>query len=99
MVIISKPAQKDLRQIHDYIAKDSLHYAREVLLTILETIKSIEPFPYKGRVVPEIQDENIREIFVHSYRIVYRIRDSIEVAAVIHAKRDFAEAEKDRIPR
>lgn len=87
-----------MRQIHDYIAKDSLHYAREVVLTIMESIRTIESFPQKGRIVPEIQNESIREIFVHSYRIIYRIRGSVEVAAIIHAKRDFTEAVKDRIP-
>jgi addiction module RelE/StbE family toxin len=92
MVKISKSALADLKSIYLYISRDSIHYAREVILTITEHIKTIESFPYKGRVVPEIQDENIREIFVHSYRIIYRVRDNIEVAAVIHAKRDFSEA-------
>ncbi len=97
MVKISKPAREDLRQIYDYIAKDSSHYAHEVINTIIETIKLIEPFPHKGRIVPEIEDENIRETFIYSYRIVYRIRNSIEVAAVIHAKRNFSNAIKDRL--
>lgn len=87
-----------MRQIYDYIARDSLHYAREVVLTIIESIRTIEPFPLKGRIVPEIQDDTIREIFVYSYRIIYRIRSTVEVAAIIHAKRDFSEAAKDRIP-
>ncbi|MFH0975122.1 MAG: type II toxin-antitoxin system RelE/ParE family toxin [Spirochaetota bacterium] len=99
MVKISKPAREDLRQIHDYIARDSRHYAHEVIIIILENIKLIESFPRKGRIVPEIQDDNIREILVYSYRIVYRIRTSVEVAAVVHAKRDFSNAVKDRFSR
>ena len=51
-----------MRQIYDYIARDSLHYAREVVLTIIESIRTIEPFPLKGRIVPEIQDDTIRNI-------------------------------------
>ena len=98
MVKISKPARADLKSIYRYISRDSIHYAREVILTITEQIKTIKAFPFRGRVVPEIQDENIREIFVHSYRIIYRIRGNIEVAAVIHAKREFSEAIKDHIP-
>ena len=98
MVKISRPAVSDLRQVYDYIARDSVHYAREVILTIIENINTIEHFPWKGRVVPEILDDNIREIFVYSYRIVYRISNSIEVAAIIHAKRDFNNSVKDRIP-
>ena len=41
-----------------------------------------------GRIVPEVGDETIRERFVYSYRLVYRIEpDRILVVAVIHGKR------------
>ena len=83
MVKISKPAREDLRQIYDYIAKDSLFYAREVVNNIIEAIKLIEPFPEKGRIVPELEVDNIRETFIYSY--------------LIHAKKDFENAVKDRI--
>jgi len=62
MVKISRPAVSDLRQIYDFIARDSVHYAREVIQTILEHIDKIEPYPLKGRIVPEINDADIREI-------------------------------------
>lgn len=40
-----------------------------------------------GRIVPEIGQENIRERFVYSYRLIYRIRnDTITIAAVIHGR-------------
>jgi len=41
-----------------------------------------------GRVVPELGHSTIREHFIYSYRIVYRIHgDDIHVLAVIHGKR------------
>ena len=41
-----------------------------------------------GRVVPEIGDENIRELFIYSYRVIYRIeKERILIVAVIHGKR------------
>jgi len=41
-----------------------------------------------GRVVPEMGDESIRERFIYSYRLVYRIEpERILVVAVIHGKR------------
>lgn len=41
-----------------------------------------------GRVVPELSDENIRERFVYSYRVIYRVEDDrILVVPVIHGKR------------
>jgi plasmid stabilization system protein ParE len=38
--------------------------------------------------VPELNDENIREWFAYSYRIIYRIDEgTITVAAIIHGRR------------
>ncbi|MCX7106222.1 MAG: type II toxin-antitoxin system RelE/ParE family toxin [Methylococcales bacterium] len=44
--------------------------------------------PEMGRVVPEIGQKNIRERFVYSYRVIYRIElEQILVVAVIHGSR------------
>lgn len=41
-------------------------------------------------MVPEVRDPAIRETFLHSYRILYRVdRDPILILAVIHGARDF----------
>ena len=44
-----------------------------------------------GRVVPEINNESIRELLVYSYRLVYQISqdDEIQVLALIHSKKQF----------
>ena len=88
MVRWSAAASRDLRSIFDYIARDSRHYARQVVDTILATADDIEPFTERGRVVPEIDDESIREVFVYSYRVIYERRhDDVVVIAVIHGRR------------
>ena len=39
-------------------------------------------------MVPEADDENLREVFAYSYRIIYRVEtDAVVVVAVIHGKR------------
>jgi hypothetical protein len=41
-----------------------------------------------GRVVPEIGDENIREWFAYSYRVIYQIENEVvTIAAIVHGKR------------
>jgi len=41
-----------------------------------------------GRIVSEICDKNVRERFVYSYRLIYRIKGyTITILAVIHGKR------------
>ncbi len=93
MVIWTEPAKEDLKQIYKYIFESSPYYAEKVRMTIIEKTEGIDSFPRMGRVVPELMDENVREIFVYSYRIIYEILpDMITINTVIHGKRDFNEA-------
>jgi len=48
----------------------------------------VENYPRLGRVVPELGIEDIREIILGSYRLIYRIRlDEIQVVTVHHGAR------------
>jgi addiction module RelE/StbE family toxin len=90
MVIWSKPAKQDLKQIFEYIARDSRFYAKKVVNNIVEKSISLDLSPRRGRVVPEINDPDIREIFIYSYRLMYQITpDNIYILGVIQGKRDF----------
>ena len=90
MVRWTKPAKLDLKQIHDYIARDSRYYAERVSLEIVEKSEILNSFPDAGRIVPEIGNPNIRELFLYSYRLIYEIfPDKIEILALIHGKRNF----------
>jgi toxin ParE1/3/4 len=54
----------------------------------LTQIKRISEFPELGRIVPEIEVESIREIFIYSYRLIYQVlENNILIVAVIHGKR------------
>jgi len=56
--------------------------------TILELTRKFSRFPLAGRIVPEFKDENIREWFAYSYRIIYRLDENvITVAAIVHGRR------------
>ena len=59
----SPRAIEDLDAIAQYIAADSTAYAAAVIKTVLNTTRKLSPFPFSGRVVPELGDENIREWF------------------------------------
>ena len=84
----SPEAIEDIDSIAGYIARDSEFYARSVVNEILSFGTKIAEEPLIGRIVPELDDENIRERFVYSYRVVYTIEDTvITVVAVIHGKR------------
>ena len=84
----SPEALEDLESIAEYIERDSLFYAQSVVSKILGASRNIKEFPLIGRVVPELGDENIRERFIYSYRLVYQMKQqNILIVAVIHGKR------------
>ena len=91
MVIVwSTPAREDLRLIHQYIAHDSKRYATRVIQDITDKVETLLELPRLGRSVPEIGEDNVREISMYSYRILYElINDTVYIHGVIHKRRHF----------
>ena len=90
MVTWSDHAKADLRHIHDFIAADSRHYAKKVTQAIVDKTLQLSELPRIGKVVPEINDKDIRELHLYSYRILYEVKtDHIHVLAVVHMRQDF----------
>ncbi len=87
-IVWSEEALEDIEEIAAYIAKDSPTYAQSVVSKFFEKAELLEDFVKLGRVVPELGDTTIREIFVHSYRLIYKIETyEIIIVAVVHGKR------------
>jgi len=87
-VVWSPRALDDVDSIAEYISRDSPAYASAVVLRIIAITQSVSQLSLAGRVVPEFNDDGIRERFVYSYRIIYQIgRTEIIIAAVIHGRR------------
>jgi toxin ParE1/3/4 len=87
-VVWSARAIADVDAIAAYIATNSPSYARTVARKILTSTRSLAEFPFSGRIVPEVGDDSLREVFVYSYRVIYRVRqDEVVVTAVIHGRR------------
>jgi plasmid stabilization system protein ParE len=40
---------------------------------IFKKVESLSKYPERGRIVPEANREEIREVFENSYRIIYRV--------------------------
>ena len=71
----SARAMRDLDQIAVYIARDNPKAAREWIGKLRKTARNAARMPLAARIVPEIQRDDVREVFLHSYRIVYGVRD------------------------
>jgi toxin ParE1/3/4 len=88
----SPQAADDLEAVRDFIARDSVQYAKLVVQRIVATIDLLATSPQIGRVVPELPNRGLRELIVGAYRIVYRHRhddDIVEIVTIFHGARLF----------
>jgi len=70
-------AAVDLGEAAEYIARDSPVYAASLVSQAHCASRSLSTLAERGRVVPEFNDPNRRELFVASYRLIYRIADEM----------------------
>jgi addiction module RelE/StbE family toxin len=82
-------AADDLQAIYDFIGRDSPHYAQLVVEDLLAAIDRLERFPLMGRQVPERRREDLRELMMPPYRIVYRVGEVIRILTIFRASRLF----------
>ena len=88
----SNVAKQDMQSIYDFIARDSVYYANEYTDKLFESAERLEEFPYSGRIVPEIGDENVREIIYGVYRLMYYIderKNIVTVTQISHGSQQF----------
>jgi len=71
----SEEALEDIKYIATYIEKDSPTYAKSVVSKFFEKAEILQEFSELGRKVPELNDTTICEIFVYSYRLIYKLYD------------------------
>jgi toxin ParE1/3/4 len=86
-LIWTELSTEDLKEIFDYIAKDSVRYASITLNKIYNREQDIIYNPYVGRIVPEINIKVIREVISGNYRIVYKIINEYQVDRSLKADR------------
>ena len=78
-------AVEHLLAIYERIAQDAPLYAQRMVDRLTKRSEQIATFPESGRMVPEYDAPDIREVIESPYRIIYRIKtDQIDVLAVVH---------------
>lgn len=84
-VVWATPGWDDLEAAAEYIARDSEFYAAAFVEEARQAAVSLADFAERGQVVPEFDDESIRELLVKPYRLVYKITDDhVFIVAFIH---------------
>ena len=79
-----------LDDIYDYIGRDAPLYAEHFVQQLIGAVDRLETFPLSGRLVPEAERNDIREVIFQHYRILYWIvsEERIDIISVMHGSRD-----------
>jgi len=89
-LVWSPRALTDLEEIRTYIEADSPAWADLTVRRLVASVERLRLYPDSGRIVPERQLPDIREVVSGNFRIVYRRKpDMIEVVTVFRGSRDF----------
>ena len=87
-ILWTELAIDDLKNIHDYISKESNVYASNTIEKLVSRVDQIEQFPESGRIVPEYGKRSLRELIQGSYRIIYKVnRQYIGIIRIHHSAR------------
>jgi toxin ParE1/3/4 len=89
-IIWSPRGLESLQQVIEYIARDNPDAARRIGEAILNKSKLLQAHPQLGRQFEPLNTEDVREIQVRPYRIIYRVhvrRRQITILTVWHGAR------------
>lgn len=83
---------EDLKSIAEYISRDSKKYAKIQIQRLKFRTQILKSQMKSGRVVPEIENPNIRELIEGNYRIIYKIvnEKQIDILTVHHSSRNLS---------
>lgn len=86
-VIWTKQAIEMVNEFANYIAQDNYTTAKQWALELMSKTDKLADHPRLGRIVPEYEEETLREIIVGNYRLPYRIKeDEIYIEAIWHVR-------------
>jgi plasmid stabilization system protein ParE len=90
-LIWSPRSVADLQEIRAYIEADAPAWADLTVRRLVAAVERLRQFPDSGRMVPERQSPELREVVSGKFRIVYRRRPrTVEIATVFRGSRDFS---------
>lgn len=96
-VIIQDTAHDSIDSIFEYLSNYSIENALETIEEIYARIYELEKFAYIGRYVPEIRNNNFRELILRrtrqsGYRIIYyiaQITNTIYIIDILNCRQNF----------
>jgi addiction module RelE/StbE family toxin len=74
-------------EIAEYISRDNPTAAEKWIETVFSKVEQLKSFPKSGRIVPEINSKDFRELIYGNYRIIYRVEKTpVSILTIRHGK-------------
>ena len=83
-IVWTAHAINDWEAVAAYHAATSERVMNLIMQAIERGVSRLSAFPKSGRIVPELGNENIREVVSNRYRIIYEISDNKVFILTIH---------------
>ncbi len=86
-IIWSPLAVERAAEIAEYISRDNPTAAEKWIDTVFSKVQQLKSFPESGRIVPEINSKDFRELIYGNYRIIYRVeKTQVSILTIRHGK-------------
>ena len=85
-IIWSPLALERVRNIANYIARDKPTAADKWVKELFKLVGRLSTQPQSCRVVPELNRPDIRELIHGSYRVIYKLSDTVHILTVRHGR-------------
>jgi len=86
-IIWSPLAVERAAEIAEYISRDNPTAAKKWVDTVFSKVDQLKSFPESGRIVPEIDSKDFRELIYGNYRIIYRVeKTQVSILTIRHGK-------------
>jgi len=86
-IVWSPLAIERVSEIAEYISQDKPNAAVKWIDTVFSKVKHLASSPEIGRVVPETNNDQFRELIYGNYRIIYRLeKKQISILTIRHGK-------------
>ncbi len=87
-IVWTRKALCDLKDVFDYIEKDSPYYATLTTEELLSKVQLLKLSPLLGKMVPEFDNRDLRELLNKKYRIIYKLENNtIYIVRIYHSSR------------
>ena len=77
----------DLQRLREYFELASPKFAEKLMNQLISRTRTLADFPQSGRMVPEFENVQLREVRSGNYRIIYRLEQiaKVEIARIFHS--------------